>query len=236
MLYFAKEKTKKRLISFTTMMRNKKKGTGSIVKADHDTWKSHVATQHQVVSNASCRAIIMTLQSIENDHNWKDLREAHKANIASFPDGWLPSFDLIRQGNVFRLSQENDDSPVILEGQLMNNTWRPVHPYEQYHSVAQRVEADGNDGEGYTDIIKLFEAVEKHFMVHKTSFHLLKREDLEPVPHPQAEPTGTTTTTAMATSQGIAHATETADGSGHPAGSIIKADHAAWKSHVATQL
>jgi hypothetical protein len=52
-------------------------------------------------------------------------------------------------------------------------------------------------------------------MVHKTSFRLLKREDLEPVPHPQAKPTATTTTTA--TSQGIAHATETADGGGHPA-------------------
>jgi hypothetical protein len=73
-------------------------------------------------------------------------------------------------------------------------------------------------------------------MVHKISFHLPKREDLEPVPCPQAEPTGTTTTTATATSQGIAHATETADGSSRPAGSIIKADHAAWKSHVATQL
>jgi hypothetical protein len=72
-------------------------------------------------------------------------------------------------------------------------------------------------------------------MVHKTSFHLLIKEDLEPVPHPQAEPTATTTTTTMATSQGIAHATETADGSGHPAGSVIKADHAAWKSQVATQ-
>jgi hypothetical protein len=99
----------------------------------------------------------------------------------------------------------------------MKNTWKPVLPYEPYHSVAQRVEADGNDGEGYTDIKKLLEAVENHYMVHKTSFHLLKREDLEPVPHPQAEPTGTTTTTATATSQGVAHATETADGSGHPA-------------------
>jgi hypothetical protein len=86
----------------------------------------------------------------------------------------------------------------------MNNTWRPVLPYEQYHSVAQRVEANGNDGEGYTDIDKLLEAVEKHYMVHKTSFRLLKREDLEPVPCPQAEPTATTTATA--TSQGIAHA------------------------------
>jgi hypothetical protein len=172
----------------------------------------------------------MILQSIENGHNWKDLEEAHQADVASFPDGWLPSFDLIRQGNVFRLSQENDDSPVILEGQLMNNTWRPVLPY-----VAQRVEANGNDGEGYTDINKLLKAVKKHYMVHKTSFNLIKREDLEPFPHPQAEPTATTTTTTMATSQGIAHATETADGSGHPAGSVIKADHAAWKSHVATQ-
>jgi hypothetical protein len=117
----------------------------------------------------------------------------------------------------------------------MNNTWRLVLPYEPYHSVAQRVEADGNDGEGYTDIDQLLEAVENHYMVHKTSFHLLIREDLEPVPHPQAEPTPTTTSTTMATSQGIAHATETADGSGHPAGSMIKADHAAWKSHVATR-
>jgi rubrerythrin len=203
---------------------------GSVIKADHAAWKSHVATQHRVSSDTSCCAIIMILQSIENGHNPKDLEEAHQANVASFPDGWLASFDLIRQGNVFRLSQEYDDSPVILEGQLMNNTWRPVLPY-----VAQRVEANGNDGEGYTDIHKLLKAVENHYMVHKTSFHLLKREDLEPVPHPQAEPTATTTTTATATSQGVAHATETADGCGHPAGSIIKVDHATWKSHVTTQ-
>jgi hypothetical protein len=117
----------------------------------------------------------------------------------------------------------------------MNNTWRPVLPYEPYHSVAQRVEADRNDGEGYTDIDKLLEAVENHYMVHKTSFHLLIREDLEPVPHSPAEPTATTTTSTTATSQGIAHATETAYGCGHPAGSIIKVDHATWKSHVGTQ-
>jgi hypothetical protein len=191
------------------MTRNKKKATGSIVKADRAAWKSHVATEHQVLSDAGSRAVIMILQSIENGHNQKHLEEAHKANVASFADGWLPSFGVIRKGNAFRLSQENDDSPVILEGRLMNNTWRPVLPYEQYHSVAQRVEADGNDGEGYTDIDKLLEAVEKNYMVHKTSFRLLKREDLEPVPHPQAKPTATTTTAATTTSQGAPTITPT---------------------------
>jgi hypothetical protein len=46
-------------------------------------------------------------------------------------------------------------------------------------------------------------------MVHKTSFRLLKREDLEPVPHPQAKPTATTTTAATATSQGTPTITPT---------------------------